>query len=120
MRKPLLFLFFTACSTTALGDGISDNFKSMAKALKIAADVGDRCLADYQATKDKAQCDRFELVFNDFRLKQKAWQKSFHGDVQLAEGSATKQEFADFKSDGTRLAETLSFIGEREDEFPLK
>lgn len=118
MSKAIVSVVLGLFSSFAMADTVSDNFKTMAEAADIAAIIGEKCVAEHKATKSQAQCVEFEKAWNDFRLKQLAWQKSFKQNAAIAQASATAEEHAAFQADMLRLNPVLIYIGSLEDEFP--
>ena len=119
MSKVIVAVLLGFFSSFAMADVVSDNFKAMAEAANIAADFGEICVAEHNATKSKAQCVAFEKAWNDFRLKQQTWQESFNQNGTVAEASATAAEYAAFLADMRRINPVLIYIASHEDEFPL-
>ncbi len=119
MSKVIVAVLLGFFSSFAMADVVSDNFKAMAEAADIAADFGEKCVAEHKATKSKANCVAFEKAWNDFRLKQQTWQKSFNQNGAIAQASATAEEHAAFQADMRRISPVLIYIASHEDEFPL-
>ncbi len=120
MSKVIVSVALGLFSSFAGADAVSDNFKTMAEAADIAAAVGEKCMAEHKATKRQAQCVAFDKAWNDFTLKQQAWQQSFNQNGALAQASATAEEHAAFQADMRRINPVLIYISSHEDEFPSR
>ena len=93
-------------------------FEAHASVVKLAAELGERCVADFNATGNKTQCQIYDDALQKTVFTQRNWHKEIDRS-QPAHLPSEQEEWDDFQKDAMRLNQTIMFIDAHEADFPL-